>query len=214
MADPVELAPGCWSDGRLTGIKATLVVDPVSTTRRVGTPDEPTYALFTSAGTIVELPQLMPTTVYVHAGAVAAARRAAPDSAVRGVHAAAVLDLGGVVAEITHLGPGQSGSDLVVSGRVVDERGVPVRAVPPVVYVGDLMDPGELAVSSPADGGSEQGWAASLDLLGGLMGATGLAVRRSGVTATYEEVESQRGMRLERGGLIRMPDPDRRLPLI
>lgn len=171
------------------------------------------HLLFTTAAAVVDLPDLAPATVFVHAVAVPAATAAFRSARIRGLHAAAVLDLGGVVAEITHLGPGRSSSDLVVSARVVDGRGVPVRSVPPVVYVGELLDPGEHAVTAPLEGGSEQMWAASLDLLGGLVGTTGIIARGSGVPGTYDEVESQRGMRLERGGLIRMPDPDKRLPL-
>jgi len=219
--DPVELAPGCWSDGRLVGSTATLLIDP---TPDSVTPDAvtagamaaglPVYVLFTSAGTVVELPSVTPTTVYVHASAVDAATSTLGPVPVRGLHTAGVVDLGGIVAEITHLGPGRSGSDLVVSARVVDARGVPVRTVPPVVYVGDLLDPGEHAVSAPVEGGSEQMWAASLDLLGGLLGSTGTVARRSGVPGSYDEVESQRGMRLERGGLIRMPESAKRLPML
>ncbi|HEY8791186.1 MAG TPA: hypothetical protein VIM10_18920 [Actinopolymorphaceae bacterium] len=214
--DPVELAPGCWSDGRLVGSTATLLIDP---TPDSVSPDSvasglPGYVLFTSAGTVVELPSVTPATVFVHANAADAAAAAFGSVPIRGLHTAGVVDLGGIVAEITHLGPGRSGSDLVVSARVVDRRGVPVRTVPPVVYVGDLLDPGEHAVSAPVDGGSEQMWAASLDLLGGLLGPTGKVARRSGVPGTYDEVESQRGMRLERGGLIRMPESAKRLPML
>jgi hypothetical protein len=219
--DPVELAPGCWSDGRLRGSTATLLIDPLAdavvadaVVADAGAGALPVHVLFTSADRVVGLATVTPTTVFVHARAVAAAAAAFPDVRIRGLHLAGVVDLGGIVAEITHLGPGRSGSDLVVSARVVDARGVPVRAVPPVVYVGDLVDPGEHAVSTPAEGGSEQMWAASLDLLGGLLGLTGIVVRRSGVPGTYDEVESQRGMRLERGGLIRMPESAKRLPML
>lgn len=211
--DPVELAPGCWSNGGLVGSTATLLIDPSS---EAVAPDAalPVYVLFTSAEVVVELPALVPATVFVHASAVPVAATAFGSAPVRGLHTAGVVDLGGIVAEITHLGQGRSGSDLVVSARVVDARGVPLRSVPPVVYVGDLLDPGEHAVSAPVDGGSEQMWAASLDLLGGLLGSTGTPVRRSGVAGTYDEVESQRGMRLERGGLIRMPESAKRLPML
>jgi len=211
--DPVELAPGCWSNGRLAGSTATLLIDPAADADRV-TGDLPVYVLFTSAAAVVGLPSVTPATVFVHASAASVAASVLGSVPVRGLHTAGVVDLGGVVAEITHLGPGRSGSDLVVSARVVDERGVPVKSVPPVVYVGDLLDPGEHAVSAPLDGGSEQMWAAALDLLGGLLGSTGTVARRSGVPGTYDEVESQRGMRLERGGLIRMPESAKRLPML
>jgi len=214
--EPVELAPGCWPDGRLVGSTATLLIDPTADAAAPGEPAAglPVYVLFTSAATIVVLASVTPTTVYVHSSAADAATSAFGSVPIRGLHTAGVIDLGGIVAEITHLGPGRSGSDLVVSARVVDKRGVPVRTVPPVVYVGDLLDPGEHAVSPPVDGGSEQMWAASLDLLGGLLGSTGTVARRSGVPGTYDEVESQRGMRLERGGLIRMPESAKRLPML
>jgi hypothetical protein len=211
--DPVEVAPGCWSDGRLVGSTAALLIDP-GPDQRVVQPDLPVYVLFTSVATVVALPSVTPARVFVHASAAAVAAPAFGSVPVRGLHTAGVVDLGGIVAEITHLGPGRSGSDLVVSARVVDARGVPVRSVPPVVYVGDLLDPGEHAVSAPVDGGSEQMWAAALDLLGGLLGSTGTPVRRSGIPGTYDQVESQRGMRLERGGLIRMPESAKRLPML
>lgn len=211
--DPVELAPGCWSNGRLVGSTATLLIDPGPDVADVDT-DQPVYVLFTSAATVVELPSITPATVFVQASAASVAASAFGSVPVRALHTAGVVDLGGIVAEITHLGPGRSGSDLVVSARVVDGRGVPLRSVPPVVYVGDLLDPGEHAVSAPIEGGSEQMWAASLDLLGGLLGSTGTPARRSGVPGTYDEVESQRGMRLERGGLIRMPESAKRLPML
>lgn len=210
--DPVELAPGCWSNGRLVGATATLLIDPPDAVAPVD--DLPVHVLFTSTATVVELPSVTPTTVFVHASAATVAVAAFGSESVRGLHTGGVVDLGGIVAEITHLGPGRSGSDLVVSARVVDGRGVPVRSVPPVVYVGDLLDPGEHAVSAPVEGGSEQMWAAALDLLGGLLGPTGIPARRTGVPGTYDEVESQRGMRLERGGLIRMPESAKRLPML
>jgi len=214
--DPVELAPGCWSDGRVVGSTATLLIDPTpeATASDGAAVGLPVYVLFTSTASIVALPTVTPATVYVHSSTADVATSTFGSVPVRGLHTAGVIDLGGIVAEITHLGPGRSGSDLVVSARVVDRRGVPVRTVPPVVYVGDLLDPGEHAVSPPVGGGSEQMWAASLDLLGGLLGSTGTPARRSGVPGTYDEVESQRGMRLERGGLIRMPESAKRLPML
>jgi len=209
--DPVELAPGCWSNGRLVGTTATLLIDPGADLADVP-PGLPVYVVFTSASTVAEIPSLTPVTVFVHASASSVAAAAFGSVPIRGLHTAGIVDLGGIVAEITHLGPGRSESDLVVSARIVDARGA-VRSVPPVVYVGDLLDPGEHAVSAAVEGGSEQMWAASLDLLGGLLGPAGTVMRRSGVPGTYDEVESQRGMRLERGGLIRMPESAKRLPM-
>lgn len=60
----------------------------------------------------------------------------------RAVATAAVCDLGGVVAEIVRLDPGEH--RLVVFARAVDERGAPRAGEPAVLYVGDLLtDPAD-----------------------------------------------------------------------
>ncbi len=211
----IELAPGCWSDGRVVGSIGTLLIDPVKRADTSATDHRVCHAVLTDADGQSALRSLRPARpgrLFVHTSLVAKLRRVPFE--VRGVHTVALIDLGGVVAEITHLGAARTAADLVVSARAVDDRGRVRRDHPPVVYTGVLLDPGTRAVSKPSRDGSEQGWSAVLDLLGGLLGAAGIAVSRDGTTHGHSDVEDQRATRLEAGGLIRMPDPDKRLPLV
>jgi hypothetical protein len=245
---PDDVAPAlpdsCGRDGRIVGAKARLWVDPDGVDP--GGPDLPLSVVCTDALALARFRLDRPATgarLYLHAGLPAAAEDAPTEPAesaepaepgsdehvhgwpVRRVHTAAVVDLGGVVAEIVHLGHGHCADDLVVSVRALDDRGRPRREVPIVVYAGPLVVDGELTETDALLGEPQRrtdaqmrAWADSLDLLCGLLGSGGLAVTATGQLRAYAEVDAQRVARLQASGpagtgRVGMPPPDWQLPL-
>jgi len=233
-AAPARLPDGCDADGRVTGTRAVLLVDPGPALGSARTSEVPVHVVCTDAAALAALAGQRPDaggTLFVHASVpVEPDEPSTPAETVHGwpvrrVHTAATTDLGGLVVDVVHVGAAHGPDNLVVAVRAVDERGRPRRDVPPVVYTGLMVN--DTALADPDDPITDEltrtheqmrAWADSLDLVCGLLGGEGLAVTQAGTIHPQAQVDAQRVARLQAAGSsgtgrVGMPPPDWQLPL-